>query len=145
MSDIAIVWNVERTAADWQILPGGQLAMAPGIHTAVLVSLFTDARARPDDRLPPGDTDPRGWWGDGDEPIGSRLWLLRRHARTRDTLRLAESYMAEALAWLKEDGLADAIAIAAEWQARERLAARITITRGTDRQEVAVSIAWQGV
>ena len=48
---------------------------------AVIISLFTWRRARPDDDLP-GDLR-MGWWGDtyagteGDR-FGSRLWLLSR-------------------------------------------------------------------
>lgn len=49
-----------------------------------------------------------GWWGDldNDKPTGSRLWLLRREKLTRDVAMRAEQYAEEALAWMKNDGIA---------------------------------------
>lgn len=81
-----------------------------GLQTAVTVSLFTDRVARADDPLPeylPGHlSDRRGWWGDlsrengRSRPIGSRLWLLFREKELAETVRRAEDYAKESLAWL---------------------------------------------
>jgi phage gp46-like protein len=145
--DIAIVWNSDRLGADWTLLPGGDLETAPPLVTAVYVSLFTDARARDDDRLAEGDTDRRGWWGNllDDQPIGSRLWLLRRAKHLPETLRLARDYIREALSWLLADGIAASLDIAAEWQGASRIAATIVIHRAQGgRETVTASWAWQG-
>ncbi|EHM03450.1 phage protein GP46 [Acetobacteraceae bacterium AT-5844] len=146
-ADIAIVWNSDLTGADWTLLPGGDLEQAPPLVTAVHVSLFTDARASDDDRLAPGETDRRGWWGDllDDQPIGSRLWLLRRAKHLPETLRLAQDYIREALAWLIQDGIAASLDVTAVWQGPTRIAATITIHRATGgRETVTASWAWQG-
>ncbi len=81
-----------------------------GLQTAVTVSLFTDRVARADDPLPeylPGQvSDRRGWWGDltrengRARPVGSRLWLLFREKELPETVRRAEDYAKECLAWL---------------------------------------------
>jgi phage gp46-like protein len=95
---------------DWS-LSDGDLATDEGLTTAVLISLFTDARAREDDALPPGVTDRRGWWGDawpvapGDR-IGSRLWLLAASKQLQEALIRAREFGEEALAWLVRDGAA---------------------------------------
>jgi phage gp46-like protein len=145
--DIGFVWNSDLSGADWTLLPGGGLETAPPLVTAVYVSLFTDARARDDDTLPSGQADRRGWWGDllDDQPIGSRLWLLRRAKHERETLRLAQDYIREALRWLETDGIAARIEIAAAWQGAARIATTIVIHRAQGGQDtVTASWAWQG-
>ena len=87
------------------------LASDDGLETAVILSLFTDARAKDDDTLPIGQSDRRGWWADafpvveGDR-FGSRLWLLRASKQLQQSLNDAKAYAEEALAWLIEDGAA---------------------------------------
>lgn len=82
-----------------------------GLETAVVLSIFTDARALDDDALPVGQTDRRGWWGDsypvepGDR-FGSRLWLLRASKQLQASLTLARQYAEEALSWMVTDGVA---------------------------------------
>lgn len=146
-AEIRIAFDAERAAGDWVLLDGAELARAPAIETAVLVSLFTDRRALPDDRLEPGEEDRRGWWAtalDG-KPIGSRLWLLRRAKATAETLKRAKDMMREALQWMIEDGVAARVDVDAEWQARGRIAARITVHRADGTaQTVTAAWAWQG-
>ncbi len=94
----------------------------------MLVSLFTDRVANPDDSLPDGSGDPRGFWADDPRyPTGSRLWLLDRAKRTQQTIGLARGYIDEALQWLIDDGVVSSIDVALEWTQRSTLAARITI------------------
>lgn len=87
------------------------LATDDGLETAVILSLFSDARANDDDALPIGQTDRRGWWADaypveaGDR-FGSRLWLLRAAKQLQQSLNDARQYAEESLAWLVEDGAA---------------------------------------
>jgi phage gp46-like protein len=141
--DVAIAWDAENSRGDWSLTTLGNVLTAPAIETAVMVSLFTDARARPDDRMVPGDTDRRGWWGNmlDDQPIGSRLWLLRRAKHLPETLKLARDYIAEALAWLKDEGLAVKIDVSTEWQGQSRILARIALHRA-DGGKAAVTAAW---
>ncbi|WP_338662636.1 phage GP46 family protein [Pararoseomonas sp. SCSIO 73927] len=145
--DVAIVWDEERTQGDWQLTGNGELLTAPQLETAVLVSLFTDTRADENDALPAGTTDPRGWWGNAlGEPIGSKLWLLRRAAHLPDTLRRAERYIREALAWLVEDELAARIEVETRWVGATRMAASITIHQGEGREAaLRAEWAWQGI
>jgi phage gp46-like protein len=96
--------------ADW-VLDGSLLAGDAGLMTAVIISLWTDARALDDDALPPGQSDRRGWWGDSfpvaeRDRFGSRLWLLRASKQLQESLNLARTYAEEALAWLVDDGVA---------------------------------------
>ena len=76
-----------------------------GLMTAVIISLFTDARAHDDDPLPDErvgvSSDRRGWWGDclpdaqGEqtlESIGSRLWLLWREKDLDSVVARARQY-----------------------------------------------------
>lgn len=108
--DLLLVWSNERGDADLALIDGkADLATDLGLQTAVLLSLFLDRRAEPDDVPPSGDArDRRGWWGDefleveGDR-YGSRLWLLDRGKQTRETELRAKEYAREALAWMLED------------------------------------------
>jgi len=142
---IALSWDGELMTGDVQLGRSG-LVRDDGLTTAVLISLFTDRRAKADDPLPDGN-DRRGWVGDAISPvdgdrIGSRLWLLRREKQTEETRRRAEEYAREALAWLIEDGLAARVEVSAEWVARGVLGCLIVIhlaAGGVER--LAVNIA----
>ncbi|WP_029770710.1 phage GP46 family protein [Pseudogulbenkiania sp. MAI-1] len=102
---------------------------ADPIDAAIVLSLFCDARALPQDQ----QGDPRGWWGDalasqsGDR-WGGRLWLLARRAKNvPETLRLAEDYTREALQWLLDDQVASAIDVTASALSSEAMKLAITI------------------
>lgn len=131
MIDVLMRFDPERLSSDYE-LRGGSLAADAGLSTAIVHSLFTDARARDDDELPAGESEPRGWWGDvlasaeGDR-YGSRLWLLRREKQTQETLNKAREIAEEALAWLIEDGIARQIETEAEYIRLGVLALRITV------------------
>ncbi len=122
--DIRISWDVDLMEGDFAFVTGIQdLESDAGLETAVIISLFTDRRARVDDPLPDLDNpDRRGWWGDlalpeveGDQ-IGSRLWLLERAKTTEDVLVRAKEYTEEALAWMTEDGVAEKVEVESERQ-----------------------------
>jgi phage gp46-like protein len=119
MGDLALVWTGDR--ADLAIVDD-DLATDSGMRTALVVSLFTDRRAEPDDTPPAGDGDLRGWWADqfaevqGDL-IGSRLWLLDRSTALADVPRRAEEMARQALAWLIEDRIASKIDVAVRAEA----------------------------
>lgn len=161
MSDFALVFDPTTLSADMAVANGDLLAEA-GLQTAVLISLFTDRRADPEDVLPPG-ADRRGWWADwySDEVIdqivagvgiappdriGSRLWQLSREKQLPAVLIRAQDYAAEALAWLVDDGVAASVDVTAEVVARGILGLGIAITRpdGTV-QNLKFYYAWSAV
>jgi len=95
-------------------LDNALLAADDGLETAVILSLFSDARAKDDDVLPIGQSDRRGWWADAypaadDDRFGSRLWLLRAAKQLQQSLSTARQYAEEALAWLIADGVASSV------------------------------------
>lgn len=116
------------------------------LHRAVTISLFTWRRAGPDDAV--DDSDRKGWWGDsvpsvaGDK-IGSRLWLLQRRTLVADTLKDAEAYANEALAWLVDDGVLTRVTVTAERQGNDRMNLRVTlIEQHGETLELNFNDAW---
>ena len=97
-------WDIDFT--------NGDLTMTRGLETAILMSLFVDARASSSEM--PDAMRRRGWFGnklngyDNDE-MGSKLWLLSQSRRTQNTLNLAKTYCVNCLAWLLTDKIADKI------------------------------------
>lgn len=143
MTDIALIWDDDRFAGDIRV-EGGRLATDEGLRTAILLSLFTDARAPEEATLPQTGEDRRGWWGN-DLPVetvgkhhelGSLLWLLSREKITQATMTRARAYARDALAWLIEDGIASAIDVEVTAQEGQRLAIGVTLDRpdGPDRK-----------
>jgi phage gp46-like protein len=113
---------------------------------AVIISLFTWGRARPDDSLP--GTDRMGWWGDtyaaveGDR-IGSRLWLLARAKILKDTPKHAKEYAEEALAWLITDGAASQVVVKAERDGLSQISLWIQVIKGDGPSlDVRFNNAW---
>jgi phage gp46-like protein len=146
MPDIATRWNSAESTADW-VLEGADLASGPDIETAVIISLFTDREADPDDVIPDGTTDPRGWWGDlgGDTKIGSRLWELDREKQSDRVLQRAPALAQEALEWLVADGIVSRITAVASFIRQGFLGLVITLFKPTgEAQTVQVERAWQG-
>lgn len=117
--DIALVLQSDGS---WDIaLDGADLLADNTPRTAIVLSVLSDRRAAADDILPnPGDADLRGWWADAFPTMdgdlwGSRLWLLARAKQTQDTLNSAQTFIDEAVAWLSEDGISDAITVTASY------------------------------
>lgn len=115
MSDIRLTWDNAKGAADFRTVKN-DLEADDGLETAVLLSLYTDRRAEPNDALPDGGTDRRGWWADAvpvvsGDLFGSRLWLLSRSKQTPDVLARAEEYALEALQWLLDDKVVESVEI----------------------------------
>lgn len=146
VDDIRIIWDLDLLEGDFSFLIADQdLESDNSLETAVIISLFTDRRAKIDDVLPdPNNLNRRGWWGDlaspdveGDQ-IGSRLWLLSREKTVENTLVKAKEYIKEALQWLIEDGVAVRVAAEAERQGligNERLAIKAIIYRKDGNEE----------
>lgn len=111
--DIAIAY---KTFSGDLRVDAGDLAKEGSLYTAVVLSLFLDARAKDDDVIPDGSGDRRGWWGDAyasstGDSIGSRLWLLTREKQLASVLAKAAEYAEEALAWLVTDGAAKNVTV----------------------------------
>ena len=145
MSDITTIWN--GTHGDWRLV-GADLGSGGDLATAVLISLFSDRAAFPDDVIPDGSNDPRGWWGDFDDTvlIGSRLWLIFRSKLTQDTVASAQNYAMEALQWLETDGVVAGFDVYVETQVPSTLALRVTLFKidGT-KQTITFAWVWNGV
>lgn len=147
MSDIALHWDGEAGTCDIAIIDG-DLAIDNGLDTANLISLFTDARARPDDGILDGD-DPRGWWGNmfsaaGDE-IGCRLWLLEREKQTQTTINSAREYAQNAVQWLLDDRVVSASDISVENQPNDRLAIGLVHSRPNGPSRSRFDYVWSNI
>ena len=79
-----------------------------GLMTAVIISLFTDARAHDDDPLPDAQGEQTL------ESIGSRLWLLWREKDLDSVVARARQYAEEALAWLTREGHVSSLSVSVE-------------------------------
>ncbi|MFX1719062.1 phage GP46 family protein [Paraburkholderia sp. A1RO-5] len=146
MADIAISWDSANSRGDWT-MSGQVLATGNDIETAILISIFTDRMAQPGDVIPDGTNDPRGWWADDEVPIGSRMWLLRRAKQTTQTLQLAYDYIAEALQWMVDDGVASRFDISTRWVRTGMLGAVIVAwsPTGTLLSKGQYAWAWAGI
>jgi phage gp46-like protein len=128
--DIAHGYDNETMRGDLA-LEDGLLVSDDSLHTAVLHSLFTYARAE----------NQYGWWGEllspaANDRYGSKLWLLRREKQTEDTRLRAKEYAEEALAWLVTDGIASTVVVDASYPARGVLLLEISITLTSSASEV---------
>jgi|SRR6188474_1813327 len=78
------------------------LAIDDGLATAVLISLFSDARVE----------DERGWWADDAQPgWGSELWRYERESIASINLAQVKAADEKALAWLVADGVLSAVRV----------------------------------
>lgn len=118
---------------------GGLRARAP-LHTAILLCLMSDRRAEPNDFIPDGSGDPRGWPGDAIDssiaPLGSRLWQLRRRELTAAVADLAAVFAREALQTLLDQKAAAAVDVSA---AANLAAGRLELTVRLFRQAGALA------
>ncbi len=128
MTDLRIIWDATNGRGDLNML-GPVMEVGHDLETAVLVSLFTDARAPADYMPTDGTTDRRGWWGDtyNADDIGSLIWTFARAKKTQDTLNNVQDAARKALQWLIDDGVAATIDIAAAWVSKTGLGLGITI------------------
>lgn len=140
MSDAALAWN--DFGAD-VVIAGGDLQPDNGLATAVLISLFTDARAPQLSELPQGEKSLRGWWGNiSQDEIGSLLWLIQREKTLPEVALRAQEYAEAALSWLIEDGVAETVVVESTLVRPFALQLRIFITRGASKQ---YSYLWDAV
>jgi phage gp46-like protein len=148
MSDLALIWDGHGCDL---ALDGDDLQLDDGLQTSILISLFSDRRARADDVLPGADGDRRGWWADaypqieGDQ-IGSRLWLLSREKELAEPLRRAKEYAEEALAWLVADGIAARVEVITSVPRRGVLGLAVAVKRlDGGLENYQFDMLWEGL
>lgn len=146
MRDAALIWRNGRGAL---VLQDGDLLGDDSIHTALMLSYFTDRRAEPGDDIPDGTTNARGYWGDSyrRSPLGSRLWLLSREKQLQAALEKAVTYAKEATQWLLDDELAQAIKITASSpnKGELRLVTEVTLPSGEPLPPIEFTASLLGV
>lgn len=123
---------------------GNDLASVDGLETAIVVSLFTDARASSGNV--PEAFRRRGWCGNiltkpKNYELGSVLWTLEQARLNQSTLNLAEDITRRALRWMITDGIADTVNVTAQ-KVTERTG-KITIVLYRENNETArYSTVW---
>ncbi|MBM3929225.1 MAG: hypothetical protein FJ335_12340 [Sphingomonadales bacterium] len=147
MADLSLAFlNAEIGVADL-VVDAGSLATDDGLRSAIVMSLFSDARAGGDDELPV-DADPRGWWGDvvpsaDRDELGSKLWLLDRAKVIPRVLASARDYATAALAWLVDDGVASSVGVDASGDSvNGELRLHVTVDRPTSGQPRRYDFVW---
>ncbi len=110
---------------------GYDLHRDPGFETAVVLSLFSDARAGRGDVLPGTFEVKGGWWGSAllGYEFGSKLWLLQRSILNNTTMRLYEQYSKDALKWMVDDQIAEEITAVATRTGNNRVDLAMTVKR----------------
>src|SRR5882724_7544310 len=142
--DIALLFAPGQAIADIQ-QDGASLLVDKDLETAVVISLFSDRRAAPDDVIDGADR--RGWWGDtyatvnGDQ-IGSRLWELRRQKQLQSVVNKAQEFCYEALQWLIDDKVAQSVVVEAAIIAMYTLGIHVTINRPTGTANFKFQYVW---
>lgn len=125
------------------------LELEDGLRTAVLLSIFTDARAD-EDELPDTEPERRGWWADvladdDTQKTGSKLWLLAREKDTPDLLPRLEECFRAALQWLLDDNIVSRITVTVESKGQGFIGIRVALSRETGGKAVAFNFdyAWK--
>lgn len=172
MADIATVWDRATGTGDWafdppdvlvwvdetgasvvdedgdpigaQFIAGAGVLAGSDLKTAVLISLFTDRAADPDDIIPDGSNDPRGWWANPE--MGSKLWLRERSKATAALPVLIKNDIEQALAWLVEDDVVAAIDVTTEYLTPTMIGATIVFHRSHGaRAALRFSRLWESI
>lgn len=97
---------------DITIAEDGDIASEDSLDTALITSLFTDARA--DASQVQQNERRRGWIGNENTPgfeVGSQLWLYEQARRNQNTFNDVSEETRSALEWLLTEGLADGLDI----------------------------------
>lgn len=85
----------------------GDITTNDFLDTAILMSIFCERRATPDEVPEPHRR--RGWIGNESTPefeIGSKVWLYEQARVTRTTINGLESEIFNGLEWMVEDSIA---------------------------------------
>lgn len=111
------------------------------LHTAITLSLLTDARALPSDNIKGNQ---RGWWGSSfskfpNWQMGSRLWVLRGRPITPGLLKDAQTLAEQALEHLVEDGAVGSVSVPAT-QDGDKIALPVYVTQPDSNEPELVDI-----
>lgn len=126
------------------VVKSGEIQKDDSLKSAVLISLFTDARCEKNE-LPAGENSLRGFWGDAifGESTGSKLWLLNRPKFTNSTLIQAKQYAEDALKWLISDGLAQNIIVDAIYNNKKQMLLNISIFKiNNEIESIIIDNLW---
>jgi phage gp46-like protein len=126
MADVGLIW--QDGWADILLNESNtDLQTGKDLKTAILVSLFSDSRANPEELLL--DEDPRGWWS---RDLGSLLWLLARQKATLQNLEKGIQYIKDALNWLIVQNIAKSIDVTGTIENRSKFNFIISIKKSND-------------
>lgn len=170
--------DLSRPAFDWQIIGVGEFAtpwhdfttpctgtnhyqafggyalkLEPTLHTAVILRLFTDARAGKDDVLPYGQTDKRGWVGDEfmsnmdskrqSSPMGSKLWVYYISKAEDSIPAKCKAAAEDCLKDLIKSGWISGVNVDAQWagEKQDRLGLRVRLYQ-PDASNPVYDVVW---
>lgn len=139
----AVLQEIPGGAYDLKIGFDGDLETEDSFDTAIIVSLFTDARANESEVLEASRR--RGWIGNERTPgfqVGSKLWLLEQSRLTRTVMNQARDESRDALRWMVEDELAVSIGNARAFQESGSLFLEVTIQRTSSEVEKRLFELW---
>ncbi len=146
MADAALSFN--DTTKEYDIaISSGDIASGSDLENAVIISLFTWARASKNEV---GENSPQfGWWGDkidedSNYKIGSKLYLLKREKITDETIALVKDYAKSALQWLVDDGVASSVDVIIERNASDnkRVDGSVVVYKGTSSETLKFDNLW---
>jgi phage gp46-like protein len=151
--DIALALSPDGTTTDLAIA-NGDLALDGTLMTPILIMLQSDMLAGPDDVIPDGSTNRRGWWGDAYLPplpdgtpyfLGSKLWLYTRCTATNENALLIQEAAQNALNPLIAYGIAEDVAVSTQWIDEQSLALNIAVAQSTQNGNALTtySLIWK--
>ena len=108
----------------------GDFDTVNGFETAILVSLYTDARRTEADVSDPLTRG--GWignWRTAKEPreLGGLCWTVEHERLTQNVLNLAREYATRSLEWMVKDGVCRNVEVETEAHMQEKIKYLITI------------------
>ena len=123
----------------------GDITADEGFETAIMASLFTDARASESQVGSPEQR--RGWLGNtlstvpGRE-VGGLMYLAEQRRLTQDTVNENVDFAQKSLAWMTEDRLAQRIDVSGELIPKKGVRLTIAITTPNDKLFFSVDL-WE--
>lgn len=105
------------------VIEGGDLKLTAGMDSAILISLFTDRRANPDEVANPMER--RGWSGTELTPSkqgnkGSGLWLAEQRRLSTNTTEFVRMESFLGTHWIVEDNLSKSIDVTTKKNPQDR-------------------------
>lgn len=137
--------DIVDTAYDIQIGTDGDVVTEDSFDTAIVVSLFTDARALPSQVALPERR--RGWIGNERTPgkqMGGILWLFEQQRLNRKTANEIEDAAQQALQWMIDEQYAIAVSAVASIKSATTLTLEILVTKPSGEVESRLFNLWEG-